>query len=482
VTPSRWVLWIIIGAFLAPAVFPTQADPDLWGNVRFGLDVLHDRAPSRVDRYSFTQDIPWVNHEWLSELFMGTAYRVAGPIGLAVLKGTLVLLVFLVVLGPYRNGSALLIGAVFLVLVVGTGRVSGTLRPQLWSLLATGILCRWLMNGPRRWWLVAIPAVFLLWVNAHGGWVVGAGILAVWTAARFLTDRSSRTLLAGVGVLSMLATLVNPYGWHMWEFLGATVRMTRPVTEWQPLLTTPVVAWIPWFVAGVAVALSIGSPNRPSIGPLAIAAALAYASFRVERLSPFYVASTLVFLSPALVSRWPSRIRAFNPISRRTAAALGAVLAAGCLVSAVLTAKASSCITIGGGEWVPDRLAGRALVDAHVKGRMVTWFDWGHYAIWHLSPSIRVSLDGRRETIYSDAVLRNHDQMDAGTPEGLAYLQSLNPDYVWLPSWWTRVRGWLATHGYRIDVDTARSFVAVRSDLPVVMVSDRPLGGCFPGP
>ena len=45
----------------------TKADADLWGHVRFGRDILrggiHDGDP-----YSFTSDIPWVNHEWLAEV------------------------------------------------------------------------------------------------------------------------------------------------------------------------------------------------------------------------------------------------------------------------------------------------------------------------------------------------------------------------------------------------------------------------------
>jgi hypothetical protein len=135
-----------------------------------------------------------------------------------------------------------------------------------------------------------------------------------------------------------------------------------------------------------------------------------------------------------------------------------------------------------GGEWIPDRPAGRSLVEAHVQGRLVTWFDWGEYAIWHLSPSVRVSLDGRRETVYSDVVLKHHDEMNAATAEGLVYLQTLDPDYVWLPASLVKVRVWLATHGYRIDVLTPRSFVAVRADKPRVQLSDGPLANCFPGP
>src|SRR5262249_7748729 len=151
------------------------------------------------------------------------------------------------------------------------------------------------------------------------------------------------------------------------------------------------------------------------------------------------------------------------------------------IVSATITANAVSCTPITG-DWIPDRLAGRALADAHVAGRLVTWFNWGEYAIWHLAPSVRVSLHGRRETVYSDLVLQQPDELNAGTPAGLAYLQSLNPDYVWLPISFPTIPHWLETHGYRIDVRTARSFVATRETNPVVRLSDTPLSSCFPGP
>jgi len=38
---------------------------------------------------------------------------------------------------------------------------------------------------------------------------------------------------------------------------------------------------------------------------------------------------------------------------------------------------------------------------AGIRGHLATFFDWGEYIIWHLSPAVRVSIDGRRETVYS---------------------------------------------------------------------------------
>jgi hypothetical protein len=284
-----------------------------------------------------------------------------------------------------------------------------------------------------------------------------------------------------VAVLSALSTLLNPYGWQLWRFLAGTVRLSRPISEWQPLLTTPVVAWISWFVVSIGVALALMARKKPQLDRFVIALVLAVASFRVERLNGFYVVAVLVLFSSTAVAQWPAVPFAFTPISRRTATSLVFLLVAACLVSAVVTVNAAACIPIAG-DWTPDRLAGRALIDGRVNGRMVTWFDWGEYAIWHLSPAVRVSLDGRRETVYSDDVLRNHAEMNAGTREGLAYLQRLDPDYVWLPAELTTVSDWLVGHGYRIDLRTARSFVAVRRTLPVVKTSDAPLTSCFPGP
>ena len=49
----------MVGAAIAAAVFvlaQTRTDVDLWGHVRFGLDILNDGALHHQDPYSFTSD------------------------------------------------------------------------------------------------------------------------------------------------------------------------------------------------------------------------------------------------------------------------------------------------------------------------------------------------------------------------------------------------------------------------------------------
>jgi hypothetical protein len=151
------------------------------------------------------------------------------------------------------------------------------------------------------------------------------------------------------------------------------------------------------------------------------------------------------------------------------------------VIVAVSIGAIPRCIAMTG-TWVPDPAGVRALAASRAEGRLVTWFEWGEYAIWHLGPSLRVSIDGRRETVYSERVLREQMAIGLGRPNGLAALERMTPEYVWLPSEHSRgTAEWLAKHGYRLDIATERSFVAVRGDLPVVAPVPGGAASCFPG-
>ena len=64
---------------------------------------------------------------------------------------------------------------------------------------------------------------------------------------------------------------------------------------------------------------------------------------------------------------------------------------------------------------------------AGADGNLVVDFDWGEYVIWHLGPRIKVSIDGRRETVYSSqALVRDLDFREA-RPDWRAQFQTGDP-------------------------------------------------------
>jgi hypothetical protein len=260
--------------------------------------------------------------------------------------------------------------------------------------------------------------------------------------------------------------------------------MTRDIDEWRSLWGTPVLNWVPWF-AGVAATLWAASRRSTAWAPaIAVLAMLAYSSARVMRIESIFVASAAILLSPLIVSRWPAPL-ARLPIQRSKAEPLVALVVFATLAAASgwIASQSLTCLPISA-DWAPD-LEAVHLLEQNEGGRLVTSFNWGEFALWHLGPRLRVSMDGRRETIYSDARIAENDAILDGTPLGLETLARWNAEYVWLPATSVTTKHWLVRRGYRLALDGQRSFVAVREDLPMLehpAGSGRPASKpCFPG-
>jgi len=445
---------IVLGLVAGLAAFSTRADPDLWGHLRFGLDALRDHSLPPVDPYSFTQDVPWINHEWLSEATMALAYRVGGTLGLALLKAALTTST-LAVAWAALGGVATPSRALSIVLIAWSGLpLTGTLRPQLWSWLVCAALLALLPRQRARW---AIPLLFMCWANLHGGWIVGLGLVVVWACA---TRTKEALLLLGT---SALATLATPYGVHLWTFLASTVRLGRAdIQEWQPLWTAPAITWIP--VAGAWLLLLWALFKRRLSGVLLLGCVvLGIAAIRVLRLEPFFVMAVAIWLPQRT---WPPS----SPLVWMEAVAAVAVFAAALAIGA----PQLSCLAIMG-DWAPD-----LTVDLSGRGTLLVPFDWGQYAIWRWGPQLRVSIDGRRETVYSDNVIDSQGALESNDGRGLAWLDTHRPELVWYPLKATMVREHLLNVGYRVLLETASSYV-LAAPASQVTASRRPVTMCFPG-
>jgi hypothetical protein len=58
-----------------------------------------------------------------------------------------------------------------------------------------------------------------------------------------------------------------------------------------------------------------------------------------------------------------------------------------------------------------------------LNGNLAVHFDWGEYVLWHLGPQIKVSVDGRRETVYSDKIYKANLNYMQGTGDWDAVLE-----------------------------------------------------------
>jgi hypothetical protein len=494
----------------------TGADADLWGHLRFGADLLASHSLSVADRYSFTADTAWINHEWLSEAVLAGIYDNIGALGLNLLKlaiiGGIAFLTWRT--GKAWGGSRFALSWLTALVVAASYTRTQVLRPQAFSVLFFTILLV-LLQGlqpnaaappprgseapgwERRWGggrlAIALAALFTVWANAHGGWIVGFATLALWVAFDVFEQRTVRACVLGSGLIvaALAGTLVTPYGTKLWMFLHQTVGLSRDdITDWTPFAKYPIGLIVFELVLPAVALLSMRVSRRwPSARHAAVIGMLAFGMSRVGRVDAFMQVAIGILLAPILVDSF-GRVEEALRRQRRLGTPYvvhGVVAVAMAIVTAAVAVTRLGHIYIEG-TWIPDRDAVRFLRAGSPNTRLLTWFSWGEYAIWHLSArGILVSMDGRRETIYSDRVLADHwafykNQGNNAT----AYPDAIKADQIWLPKDLPivpvlRDRGWHVAFESDVSIVFSRSAEPSRVTSGSDPTSER-TPAFFPGP
>jgi hypothetical protein len=482
-----------------------HTDPDLWGHLRFGQAFITEHGLLLRDTYSYSSaGHRWRDHEWLAEVVMALAYNAAGVTGLKLWKFACTATTLLLVADTEASTGAPPTIQLAVLFAAACGFVlQAQLRPQMFSfvLLAAllALLARDNYRRQGRLWL-ALP-LMALWANLHGGFFIGIGTMALYSAVALLGD-----LVAGAGwrrgaglclltVGAGAATLLNPYGPGMWETVVHALRnpYTRNVVkDWQPLWWAMRAQWhsapsgvvlyvaVLTMVATLAIALG-AAPHVDDLPLLAVAAMMSLAailSVRNMALAAMALSGPLArHLSVLRAGRAGSRIAA-APWPQASQFAMLAVACAMALSGGLFSRRLAL-----------DRAypaAALAFMKAHGwHGNVLGEFGWGEYLIWHAAPDDKVFIDGRYDTVYPFKVIGEYLQFYFDQPGGWAVLDSYPHDFVLIrpdaPSrrLMERRRDWKLL--YRDDdallYAPARSAAAELPGLPVT-ASTRP--GGFP--
>jgi hypothetical protein len=413
--PERQLNKGIVALVLAVVFFVsvrTHADPDLWGHVRFGQDILAQGIPS-TDTYAYLNDnSPWINHELLAEILFAAAYNAFGPAGLVGVKAGLVLIIFaLVYIHLWKKGFDELRGGIVIVAALMLMSVGlWTIRPQLLTYLFFVLTLLLIERAERggRLGLWFLPVVMAAWANSHGGFLAGLAVVAIWVSMHLVSSlvpkqwRSavwySKATMTAVLAVCVGATLLNPYTWRLLTFLLKTATVARPeIGEWQPLsIISPEGAAYIVVVAGMISAV-VWSTRPRSHATLAVLFAVTLLPLLALRHLPLFALAFVVFAAEHVADVW-NRALASNTVRRARLGFVPWTLAAAFVVLAI---PYFNCIRIDPSFIKFPARAVELMKRAEVRGNVATFFDWGEYIIWHLSPNVRVSVDGRRETVYS---------------------------------------------------------------------------------
>ena len=243
-----------------------------------------------------------------------------------------------------------------------------------------------------------------------------------------------------------------------------------------------------WLLASLTMGLGIALGGRDNVRleRLLVCVVLAAASFKVARLLAFFGLASL-FLLGAPIARAYQRRRVAHQRNRGRVLRFGfAAVACALGVFAVAAIRTNVWDLRLDAASMPEPEAVAFLKDQPAGARVLVWFNWGEYAIWHLSPRIRVSIDGRRETVYSDEVQSRHFDFYFDRRGGATLPHDLAADYVWIPRILPAARRLRTDSGWTILYDGKQSVIFGRAGLPpirrVASVAAATTPRIFPGP
>ena len=225
--------------------------------------------------FSIATGQPWFAWEWSYDVLVGWLDTEAGLNGVVLFTALILALVFAWAFRLLlRRGANVLVSLVLVLLAASASMIHFLARPHVVSWLFTlawfWILDSWekdsldpapasnpdssahlkIRRGLPLWLL---PLLMLVWVNVHGGFLVGFILLAIywisaaWQWFRLKDDRFEDALekiragqriraLALTGVVSMAVTFANPYGFrlhvHIYRYLSNRFLMDH-IDEFQ---------------------------------------------------------------------------------------------------------------------------------------------------------------------------------------------------------------------------------------------------------
>jgi len=275
-------------SFLAHPELP-QGDSDIWWHLANARILSTTHSFIHVEPYSFSvAGDAWINPEWLSEMPFWYGYQALGLRGIylvtaLVLCANILFVYWRSYLKAGHVGAALGTAALgFLMMVVSAG--PRTILVAYIALCAELAILEAMERG-KTYLLWLLPPLFCVWINLHGSWIIGMGVLGLYILCGWLPfskgvfeqqawTSAERGRLVLVFAASVLVLLINPYGWRLiwnpFDMMLNQKQMMSIAQEWQAMSLNTIAAYATWLTIGLFVVANCVKGRKWRIYELAI--------------------------------------------------------------------------------------------------------------------------------------------------------------------------------------------------------------------
>lgn len=470
------LLFAMSSGALAPRLL---GDASIGWHIRNGERMLRTHSITRVDPFSVTMGgQTWYAWEWLYDAKIAGIHHGMGLNGVVFFTAVIIALTFALTLHLcLRRGADLPVAALLLALSLGVSMIHLFARPHVLSWLFTVIWFQLLDSSEsanlaasqRRLWY--LPALMLLWVNLHGGFVLGFALLGLYllsAAIRYYRSRDgeeSRGLvqrsktLGMVTVASLAASLINPYGYelhvHVYRYLTSRWLMNHIDEFLSPNFHGVAQQCFVAILLITIVALA-AAHNKPSLSRVLVLLLATYSGLYAARSLPVSSLLFTLIVAPlwtqaltdarenenlslrlrAVVSRWQEftgRVRNVELAFR------GHLWPAAAVFLGVLVCAHQG--RLGATQWMhahfdPKHVPVQAtdtIVERGIREPIFAPDSWGGYLIYRLYPENRIFVDDRHD-FYGVDFLRDYLKAIRLTPDWDKFLNEKHVNWALLPA------------------------------------------------
>jgi hypothetical protein len=450
---------LLLVLLFTPLSVRLLGDAGIGWHIRTGQEILATHSIPRVDLFSTsTGGRPWFAWEWLYDLVVGRLDSAYGLNGVVWFNATVIAAVFAWMFRLLiRRGVNVAIALLLTLLAMSASTIHFLARPHVLSWLFA-LAWFWILDASEadcydvgghtknRLWL--LPPLMLVWVNVHGGFVLGFVLLAIfWLGAVWnwykgkgsWIEESLQRIAAGkrirslglVSLLSIAASFVNPYGWslhaHVYSYLSNRFLMDH-VDEFQSPNFHGVAqkCFAVLLLVSIAVVAIRGRRLRLSEGLTVLFAVYAglYASrnIPVSSILLVMVVGRLICGEEGGDSNPPGSRNRASFVRRMTDIESGLRGHVWCLIAVVATLLIAAHGGTVGSSVVMDAHFGAArmpveavnyLEQQGTTGPILSPDYWGGYLIYRLYPKTQVVVDDRHD-LYGEKFLKSYLKMIHG--------------------------------------------------------------------
>lgn len=443
------VLLCVTTALYEPLQLSSLFNNSVWVHLRSGDWMLQAHSVPHSGLFSRYSALPWRDSSWGYDVVLAAFYKILGlqaiPLLLMFLKVALAALTFLLA----RAGKATFWLAVGLSAVAQYVIAVDQALPYGVSIIFFGIELLLLALSRRTGSvkpLYGLPGLFLLWANLHALFLGGLLLLFLFLISTWIefwmrraagnwiepsAGRMPRRPVLTVTVLSLVATMGNPYTFHLFAAAYRTLYSAAGFSYFAEMRAMSFRQPQNYALMLVIMAAFLVMGRRRSLRVFELLA-LALATlvgFRIQREAWMAVLLAIPIIADATGVFGKGLESPDEPRAKWENAVVGVMVASILLFTGfrmprhdTLRSRLSQSFPVKACDFIRDQ---------HLPQPLFNEYSWGSFLTWYL-PEYPVSIDGRLE-LYGDEITEGYFKVIAGGEQLEAYPALADAQTLLLP-------------------------------------------------